>query len=91
MAPGLSAGKPGTPSAMIHTWREQQHPVMRVIVYSLIPQFHWIVFFFDLVQRPHRDLGDITGDELPGGALRVAGGEALSVPQVTYMKTTRIY
>lgn len=37
----------------------------------------------DLVQRPHRNLGDIVGDELPGGALWVAGREALSVPQVT--------
>lgn len=49
------------------------------------------VFWSDLVQRSHRDLGDIIRDELPGGALRVAGSEALSVPQVTYMKTTRIY
>lgn len=67
-----------------------------LIVYSLIPQFHWIfflllVFWSDLVQRSHRDLGDIIRDELPGGALRVAGSEALSVPQVTYMRTTRIY
>lgn len=37
-----------------------------------------------LVQRPHRDLGDVVGDELPGGALRVAGGEALPVPHVAY-------
>lgn len=38
----------------------------------------------DLVQRSHRNLGDIIGDELPGRALRVAGSETLSVPQVTY-------
>lgn len=37
----------------------------------------------DLIQRPHRNLCDVVRDELPGGALRVAGGEALSVPQVT--------
>lgn len=65
---------------------------MRAIVYSLIPQqFHWIFVWSHLVQRSHRDLGDIVRDELPGGALRVAGGEALSVPQVTYMKIKRIY
>lgn len=37
----------------------------------------------DLVQRSHGDLGDVVRDELPGGALRVAGGEALPEPQVT--------
>lgn len=36
----------------------------------------------DLVQRPHRHLGDVVGDQLPAGALRVAGGDALPVPQV---------
>lgn len=40
-------------------------------------------FLTDLVQRPHRHLGDVVGDELPAGALRVAGGDTLSVPQVT--------
>lgn len=38
----------------------------------------------DLVQRPHGNLADVVGDELPGRALGVAGGEALSDPQVTY-------
>lgn len=52
-------------------------------------RFHYSLFASvncdkpDLVQRSHRNLGDIVGDELPGGALWVAGGEALSVPQVT--------
>lgn len=40
-------------------------------------------FLTDLVQRPHRHLGDVVGDELPARALRVAGGDTLSVPQVT--------
>lgn len=40
------------------------------------------MFCFDLVQRAHGHFGDIVGDELPAGALGVAGGEALSVPQV---------
>lgn len=40
-------------------------------------------FLTDLVQGPHRHLGDVVGDELPAGALRVAGGDTLSVPQVT--------
>lgn len=38
----------------------------------------------DLVQRSNGNLGDVVRDELPSGALRVAGGEALSVPQVAY-------
>lgn len=37
---------------------------------------------FDLVQRSHRHFGDIVGDELPGGTLGIAGGQALAVPQV---------
>lgn len=98
-APGVSAGKPGTPSAMIHTWTE--HRVMHCIIPSpatTLPSqrcydnLHFLSFFqSDLVQRPHRDLGDIVGDELPGGALRVAGGEALSVPQVTCVKTKQVH
>lgn len=36
----------------------------------------------NLVQRAHRHFGDVVGDELPGGTLGVAGGEALAVPQV---------
>lgn len=39
----------------------------------------------DLVQRSHRHLGGVARDELPGRALRVAGGDSLSVPQVTCM------
>lgn len=35
-----------------------------------------------LVQWSYRDLCDVVGDEFPGGALRVTGSDALSVPQV---------
>lgn len=45
----------------------------------------------DLVQWPHGNLGDVVRDELPGGALWVAGCEALSVPQVTYMNTKKVF
>lgn len=33
-----------------------------------------------LVQWSNRDLCDVVGDEFPGGALRVTGSDALSVP-----------
>ena len=36
----------------------------------------------DLVQRAHRNLADIIRNVFPGGALRVTGGHALSVPKV---------
>lgn len=52
------------------------------VIPSLVPPTHLRVFGLDLVQRAHGHFGDIVGDELPGGALGVAGGEALSVPQV---------
>lgn len=65
-----------------------------VLKLSEAMQFKWRDFLSantDLVQRPYRNRGDVVGDELPGRALRVAGGEALSVPQVTYMKMKRVY
>lgn len=39
-----------------------------------------------LVQRAYRDFADIVRYVFPGGALRVAGGHTLSVPQVTLIE-----
>lgn len=52
----------------------------------LLDRMAVVVVHTDLVQRSHRNLGDVVRDELPGRALRITGREALSVPQVTYWK-----
>lgn len=41
-----------------------------------------LISLSNLVQGPYRNLADIIGDVVPGGALRVTGGHTLSVPQV---------
>lgn len=44
----------------------------------------------DLVQGPYRDLAYIIRDVFPGGALWVAGGHTLPVPQVTWAGNSHI-
>lgn len=48
-----------------------------------------LLILSNLVQGPYRHLADIIRDVFPGGALRVTGGHAPSVPQVFWTGNTR--
>lgn len=43
-------------------------------------------FLTHLIQRSNWDLAHIIGDVLPGGALGIAGGHTMSVPQIAWNK-----
>lgn len=79
---------PSTPNAVVprlsfRLHRLDSEPMAHRPTAQTLAALHLVRNDPHLVQRPCRDLAYIIREVFPGGALRVAGGHTLPVPQVT--------